>query len=364
MAAPHVAGALALLLSAFPDLSADRQAAALEGGAMDLGAERPGQRLRLRPAGRLAAYRWLALPGLHGVGIPLDGDHDARRNRHVHRYRRGCERLHRRRHTQPRRALRRAGHVELHPAGRLRWQRQRPAHVTTTAGLAPGSYPLTLTGTNGSTSRRAYATLVVPPPPDFTVAAAPASRTVPAGDTTTYTVTVGTLNGFTGNVALSLTGLPGSVGLSAFNPTSVAGAGSSQLTITTPATAPPGTYPLAVTGTSGSLSHTATVMLTVTARDFTLSASPSTVTVSRGQTASYTVSVGSVGGFTGSVSLSVTGLPAGAFATFSTNPVGTPGSSTLRVRTTSSTPRAAFTIRVIGTAGALVHQVPVTLTVR
>src|SRR5262249_19713239 len=37
VAAPHVAGALALLLQAFPGMSADRQAAALESGAADLG---------------------------------------------------------------------------------------------------------------------------------------------------------------------------------------------------------------------------------------------------------------------------------------------------------------------------------------
>ena len=41
LAAPHVAGALALLLSAFPDLPADRQAAALESGAVDLGPTGP-----------------------------------------------------------------------------------------------------------------------------------------------------------------------------------------------------------------------------------------------------------------------------------------------------------------------------------
>jgi subtilisin family serine protease len=365
LAAPHVAGALALLLSAFPDLSADRQAAALEGGAKDLGPSGPDNDYGCGRLDALAAYRWLTtMPDFTMSASPSTAT------------------------TTPggtaRYTVSVAGvngftdAVTLSLAGlsaaQARWSFTPPVvsggsgssqlDVTTTADLAPGSYLLTLTGTNGSTSRSAYATLVVPAPPNFTVAAAPASRTVPAGDTTTYTVTVGTLNGFTGNVALSLTGLPGGVGSSAFSPTSVVGAGSSQLTITTPATAPPGTYPLAVTGTSGSLSHTATVMLTVTARDFTLSASPSTVTVSRGQTASYTVSVGSVGGYTGSVSLSVTGLPAGASATFSTNPVGTPGSSTLRVRTTSSTPRAAFTISVIGTAGALVHQVPVTLTVR
>jgi hypothetical protein len=187
---------------------------------------------------------------------------------------------------------------------------------------------------------------------------------VPAGDSTTYTATVAALNGFGDGVGLTLLGLPASVGSATFSPAGVTGAGSSQLTVKTLATAPPGTYSLNVTGTSGSINHTATVSLTVTARDFTLSASPSTVSVIRGQTASSTLTVGSVGGFVAGVSFSVTGLPAGASATFSANPVGPPGSTILRVRTSSSTPRATTTITVKGTSGALVHQIPVTLTVR
>ncbi|GAA4250539.1 hypothetical protein GCM10022255_039620 [Dactylosporangium darangshiense] len=365
LAAPHVSGALALLLSAFPDLPADRQAAALEGGAADLGPGGPDNDYGYGRLDAFAAYQWLStMPDFTTSVSPSTATTTPGGTATYTVSVAGVNGF--------------TGPVTLSLAGLSAAQATwsfTPAvisggsgsarlDVTTAAGLAPGSYRLTLTGTSGSTRRSAYATLVIPAQPNFTVAVAPASATVPAGDTTTYTVTVGALNGFTGNVGLSLTGLPGGVGSSAFNPTSVATAGSSQLTVTTLATAPPGTYPLTVTGTSGSLSRTATVMLTVTARDFTLSASPSAVTVSRGQTASYTVSAGSVGGFAGSVTLSVTGLPAGASATFSTNPVGTPGTSTLRVRTTSSTPRASFTVIVIGTAGALVHQVPVTLTVR
>jgi len=187
---------------------------------------------------------------------------------------------------------------------------------------------------------------------------------VPAGDATTYTATVGALNGFTGTVALSLVGLPPNVGSAVFNPASITGPGTSQLTVTTLATAPPGTYSLKVTGTSGSTTRIVTVSLNVTARDFTLSASPSTVTVVRGQTASYTITTGSLGGFAGSVSLSVTGVPTGATATFSANPISTPGSSILRVRTTSRTPRGTVTIVVTGTSGSLIHQMSVTLTVQ
>jgi hypothetical protein len=235
--------------------------------------------------------------------------------------------------------------------------------VTTAAAITPGTYPLTITGVSDSTTRTGAANLIVAPPPEFTLDATPSSQTVDAGGGAAYTVSVGSLNGFTGDVALSLTGLPPSVGSAAFVPASVPAAGTSQLTIGTSATAPAGSYPLTITGTSGSLTHSAAVTLVVTVRDFTLSASPSSVTISRGQTASYTVSVSPVGSFTGSVSLSVTGAPPGSLISFTT-PVAAPGTSTLRVRTTASTTRGMFTLWITGTNGSLVHQATVTLIVR
>lgn len=98
--------------------------------------------------------------------------------------------------------------------------------------------------------------------PDFNIAASPASQTVTRGSSTTYTVTVGALNGFTGTVSLSVSGLPSRTTAS-FNPSSVAGSGSSTLTITTANRTPAGTKTLTITGTSGSLSHSTTVSLVV-----------------------------------------------------------------------------------------------------
>jgi hypothetical protein len=71
-----------------------------------------------------------------------------------------------------------------------------------------------------------------------------------------------------------------------------------------------------VLATSGGTHHTASVTLVVSA-DFTLAVAPSSLSLTRGSTGSYTATIGSVGGFTGNVSLSVTGLPRGASATFS-----------------------------------------------
>ena len=236
--------------------------------------------------------------------------------------------------------------------------------VTTSASATPGTYPLTVTGGSGSTVHTASVTLTVTAPPDFSLGATPSSRTVSAGAGTTYSVAVGASNGFAGSVALSVGGVPSSVGSASLSPSSVSAGGSSLLTVTTYVGAPVGSYSLTITGTSGSLQHNKSVTLTVGAPDFAVSASPSSATIYRGQTASYTVAASALGGFTGSVSLSVSGSPAYATASWVSNPITTPGSTTLRVRTSGWTPRGTFTLRVTGTSGALSHQVTVTLVVR
>jgi hypothetical protein len=100
--------------------------------------------------------------------------------------------------------------------------------------------------------------------PDFTISATPSSQTVAPGGTTSYTVTVTPQNGFTGTVAFSAGGLPSGASAS-FNPTSVSGSGSSTLTVTTASSTPSGSDTLTSTGTSGALSHSASVVLTVSA---------------------------------------------------------------------------------------------------
>src|SRR3954452_2672303 len=66
-------------------------------------------------------------------------------------------------------------------------------------------------------------------------------------------------------------------------------------------------------------------MLAPPSPSFTLSASPTTRSVARGSGTSYTISVVPSGGFAGPVSLSLSGLPAGATAAF--NPAQTTSSS-------------------------------------
>jgi subtilisin family serine protease len=104
---------------------------------------------------------------------------------------------------------------------------------------------------------------VPPPPNDFSVAVAPTSGSTAPGGSVTATVSTAVTSGSAQTVALSASGLP--AGASAtFNPASVTAGSSSTLTIATTASTPPGTYPVTITGTAGSTTHSATYTLTVT----------------------------------------------------------------------------------------------------
>ena len=97
--------------------------------------------------------------------------------------------------------------------------------------------------------------------------------------------------------------------------------------------------------------------------DFSLSASPSTSTVTQGGGTTYTATVTGGSGFSGTVSLSVSGLPAGASASFNPASISTSGSSTLSVSTASNTPTGSYPLTVTASSGTLVHSVVVTLVV-
>jgi hypothetical protein len=201
------------------------------------------------------------------------------------------------------------------------------------------------------------------PGPDFTLGVSPSSQTVAAGGSAAYTVTVTAVNGFAGSVSLSASGLPPGATAS-FNPASVTGSGTSNLTVTTSASTPAGSYTITITGTSGTLTHSTSVTLVVTGPgDFALSASPASQTVRRGSSTSYTVTVTASGGFAGLVTLGLTGLPSGASASFNPASVNTAGSSTLTVTTARSTTRGTFTLTIRGSSGGLMHTTTVSLTV-
>src|SRR5205085_2243481 len=130
------------------------------------------------------------------------------------------------------------------------------------------------------------------------------------GNGTSYGITITPVNSFSRSVTLSATGLPaGATGTFSPNPATA----TSSLAVTTASTTPAGTYTLTITGVSGTLTHTSTVTLVVNPPpDFTVATPPSTHPVVQGNGTSYGITITPVNGFSGSVTLSATGLPAGA----------------------------------------------------
>src|SRR5579864_5970528 len=97
------------------------------------------------------------------------------------------------------------------------------------------------------------------------------------------------------------------------------------------------------------------------APNFTLSASPASLAVTRGTSGSSTITETPSGGFTGAVTLSTSALPAGVTATFGTNP--TTGSSVLTFTASSTATTGTSTVTVTGTSGTLSHATSISLTV-
>jgi hypothetical protein len=99
--------------------------------------------------------------------------------------------------------------------------------------------------------------------------------------------------------------------------------------------------------------------------DFTLGASPLAQSVKQGQSIDYTLKIVAQGGYSGTVSLSVTGLPANSRAVFNPLTITTSGTASLQVGTTTGTPTGPFTLTVTGTdsAHSLAHSASVTMTV-
>ncbi|HEX7794499.1 MAG TPA: hypothetical protein VF456_09125 [Vicinamibacterales bacterium] len=208
------------------------------------------------------------------------------------------------------------------------------------------------------------------PTPDFTIGATPSSQTVTQGNGTSYTVNVGSLGGFSNDVALTVSGLPNGAGGS-FTVTPVHGSGSSTLNVTTNAsTTPAGSYTVTITGTSGATVHSTQVTLVVQSvspppqPDFTLTANPTTTqTISARQSTAFTITVNKVNGFNSAVSFSVSGLPPRTSASF--NPSSSATGTTLTVKANpNAKTTSATTVTITGTSGALTHTTTVSIAIQ
>jgi fibronectin type 3 domain-containing protein len=173
---------------------------------------------------------------------------------------------------------------------------QNPGNVTFSV---PGTYVVSLTvidSTGDSDPSPPTRTInVLPPAPDFSIEVGPSGQEVSPGDSTTFTVKVTPLSGFTGAVSLSVSSESGfltGVTSGGFAPATINGSGTSVLTMNTSTSAVPYALSLTITGTSGTLAHTASTTLLVNlAPPASLTANPGSGQVSL----SWASSVGATG---------------------------------------------------------------------
>jgi len=98
---------------------------------------------------------------------------------------------------------------------------------------------------------------------------------------------------------------------------------------------------------------------------FTISASPTAVSVAAGSNGTSTITTAVSGGFDSAIGLTASGAPAGVAVGFSPTSIAAPGSgtSTATFAVASGTAAGTYTITVTGTGGGLTHTATVSLTV-
>ena len=99
----------------------------------------------------------------------------------------------------------------------------------------------------------------------------------------------------------------------------------------------------------------------------TVQVSPASQSVQQGQSAAYTVTLTSTGGFSGAVNLATAGLPAGAAGAFTPSSVtlnsGSTATATLNATTSAATPAGTNALTITGTSGKVSGSVDAGLTV-
>jgi hypothetical protein len=131
----------------------------------------------------------------------------------------------------------------------------------------------------------------------------------------------------------------------------------------TPTISGPFSFAVQVTDSSGLSTGTLASNCTITvspASDFSISTSPGSVSLASGGAGTSVVTTTGLNGFSNSIALATTGVPAGASATFSASSITGSGGSTLTI-SAGTAAAGMYTINVTGTSGTLAHTTTITL---
>lgn len=215
-------------------------------------------------------------------------------------------------------------------------------YATPSASTPNGRYTLTIKATSDPLNARFTSVILsVTSTPDFALVV-PASVNLPIGGTVSSQIGYRLIGATAPIVSLGVTGLPPGVAF-AFTPNPTFG--DSTLTFTAASGVAAGSYPISIVGVAGSVtrSYPMTVNISGPIGGFGLSAVPSSLTIARGASASYAVTITPTGGFASAITFVVSGLPAG-----------------VTIAAGSSAPNVALNVSV--PLGAIPGTYPLTLT--
>jgi hypothetical protein len=250
--------------------------------------------------------------------------------------------------------------------------------LTASADAAVGTTNVKVYGTSGTLSASTSVELTVtasgpaPPPTnaDFTLKATPSTLALAPGASGQVTLSSTAIDGFSGTIAVAVDGLPTGVTVS---PSTLSMTPNNPLVVTltaaidASATATP--VQVRFIGTSGTLSHTATVQLTITVvgptgPDFSITATPNTMTVAQGgQSDLVQIGVTGTNGFSGDVMYTVSGLPTGVSVIPSSSTLEDGWMEPIVFQATADAAIGNATVTITGTSGVLTHTATVALTV-
>lgn len=248
--------------------------------------------------------------------------------------------------------------VSFNPAS-LKPGASATATVTAAATAPAGAGSIAITATSGSfTGIASEPVTVVAPAVTLTPSAAAVS--VFQGQTATFSVAISAAAGFTDLVALKATA-PSGVTVT-FNPSSLKPGASATATVSATTAATVGTGSIAITGTSGSFTGTASKSITVSAPVLTLKPNVSTLSVVQAKTATFTLAVAASSGFTQSVVLHAT-APSGVTVSFNPASLKPGTSSTATVSVSATATPGTGNIVITGTSGNATQSATISLTV-
>ena len=239
--------------------------------------------------------------------------------------------------------------------------------LSATAQATVATYAITIRATGGGLSMNWPVTLVVTPPPSFTLSANTKSVAVVQGASSNVNLSLAAKYGFNASVGLTVSGLGSGVTASFSTATlPLSGSGTSILTINAASAAPLGNSTVTIAASGGGMTVNLPITVTVNPPpSFSLKDSVTTGKLAQGSSLSLTVTITGMGGFSSSVALSISGLPAGVTASFSPSALSGAGThnSTLKLTAASSATLGAAPLTITASGGGIVNTASLNLTV-